>query len=362
MQPAERAPLAETMQLKDALSQLEGPSRLAAHKVSLARDLLDDIELGRLNPAQMLLKASRLARLVDDEETREWLEFELKGYQDLPAAKAQMWRFGRWTDQAKNLGYWTPFAALGAWADAHQAEILQLRVPDVSVSFGAALRESAAFKISADAAAPVNTVVATLAQRAGSIGKLREIQSRVLAAVHDFASRTYYRLAFETAAKSVFEEHQAEIDKLLRAHAPDALEKIPAIVARLAEDDEEAISQAMNSCRRMIKAFADALQPASEDAADKDGLKYQLGSDKVLNRIEYFMVQRAGKGGRCERLKKNLRAIHDRASAGTHADVTADEAKALFLQTYLTLGEIIVACHDMPEAATPMPNPGLSRE
>ena len=44
-----------------------------------------------------------------------------------------------------------------------------------------------------------------------------------------------------------------------------------------------------------------------------------------------------------KRLLKNLRQISDRAAKGAHGDVTPDEAKALFLQTYLTLGEIILA-------------------
>ena len=53
---------------------------LAAHKLDLARELLDDIELSRLAPEQLLLKATRLARLLDAKEVQKWLQFELEGY------------------------------------------------------------------------------------------------------------------------------------------------------------------------------------------------------------------------------------------------------------------------------------------
>jgi hypothetical protein len=49
------------------------------HTIELAADLLDDIELSRLKAEELLLKAARLARLVDDSETGKWLRFELYG-------------------------------------------------------------------------------------------------------------------------------------------------------------------------------------------------------------------------------------------------------------------------------------------
>jgi len=152
---------------------------------------------------------------------------------------------------------------------------------------------------------------------------------------------TYYRLALTGVGQSVFEQHQVAIDRLLQKHAPDVLEKVPAISERLGAGDPGAVSQAMNSCRRMIKAFADAVYPPGDSPVAVDGRDYQVGSDKVLNRIELHMHGRCASKSRAERIAKNLRRIHARASAGSHAEVTADEARALFLQVYLTLGEAL---------------------
>src|SRR5262245_28804623 len=42
------------------------------HILLLASQLIDDIELSRLSAESLLLKASRLARFVGDEETNRW--------------------------------------------------------------------------------------------------------------------------------------------------------------------------------------------------------------------------------------------------------------------------------------------------
>jgi len=330
------------------LTSSDSRLNLEEHKLSLARDLLDDIELSRLGPEQLLLKASRLARLVDEDKTRDWLGFELRGYPDTDLGRRYMSHFGRWTDKKTNVGYWSPLSSVGAWAVAMQAEIQQLRVPDVSVSISSAnpyehVTGFAGMNL-ATASQPVNSTLLRLQQCTTQIAQLREIQSRVMAEIHTFAVRTYYRLAFSGTAESIFREHQSYVDRLLRDRASDAVEKIPAITARLSDDDPEAISQALNSCRRMIKAFADAVQPGENKQVEEEGEQYEIGSDKVLNRIQYFLSEKCRSKGRRERLNRNLRALWDRASSGSHAEVAPDEAKALFLQTYLTLGEILVAC------------------
>jgi hypothetical protein len=49
---------------------------LSAHRLILAGELLDDIELGRLQPESLLLRASRLARIMEETEVQTWLQLE----------------------------------------------------------------------------------------------------------------------------------------------------------------------------------------------------------------------------------------------------------------------------------------------
>jgi hypothetical protein len=325
----------------------ETPSSISKHRLELARELLDDIELSRLAPEQLLLKTTRLARLSDNSEIRTWLTFELVGYTDSEEGRTCMAQMGRYTDEAKNVGYWTPLAAISSCIAAMQLQIQQLHPPDVQLSVSSANPHEYVAGFGglnlAGVSSSTTNVLARLQALTSSITDLAGIRSRVLARVHDFVSKTYYALAFSGAAESIFQRHQVAIDNMLRDAAPDVLEKIPSVSERLAVGDAEAVSQAMNSCRRMIKAFADAVFPPSELPVTLEGQQYQIGSDKVLNRIYLFLRDCCTSESRRERLNQTLHRIYDRASAGSHSDVSPDEARSLFLGTYLVLGEILAA-------------------
>jgi hypothetical protein len=53
-----------------------------AQITALALEILEDAEMSRGSVEALVLKASRLARLVDDEETIAWLTLERLGYGD----------------------------------------------------------------------------------------------------------------------------------------------------------------------------------------------------------------------------------------------------------------------------------------
>ena len=326
---------------------VETDASLSAHRLELARELLDDIELSRLTPEQLLLKAMRLARLRDDSEVRKWLNFELLGYVNSEEGRKHMDRMWRWTDKEKGEGYWMPLAAVNGTIAAMQTQIQQLQVPNVQLSLASANPREFVTSIGGSNAAglsiPANAVLTRLNSLTNSISTLSSIRSRVLARVHEYVTRTYYALAFSGAAESIFQKYQVSLDASLRETAPDVLEKIPSISDRLAAGDKEAVSQAMNSCRRMIKAFADAVFPARDSPVTVDGQEFQVTADKELNRICVFLCKGCTSKSRRIRLRQGLRRIWERTSTGSHADVTPGEARALFLNTYLILGEILDA-------------------
>lgn len=110
---------------------------------------------------------------------------------------------------------------------------------------------------------------------------------------------------------------------------------------RLSEGDIEAISQALTTCRRIIDAFADAIFPATDKTVMIDGNEIKLDASKVQNRINAFVNTHCDSKSRTKRIRQNLGNLYDRVSAGVHNDVTPEEARALFLNTYLFLGEVL---------------------
>jgi hypothetical protein len=188
---------------------------------------------------------------------------------------------------------------------------------------------------------PAQTVLIRLQSLTTAVSILSSIRSRVLAAVHDFAVSSYHRLAFSGLAESIFEKHRKAVEELIRSIAPDILLKVPAVYDRLSAGDPEAISQGMNTLRRIIKSLADRVYPASDQPIQIDGQRYEVGTDKVLNRIKLFLLARCPSESRRDRLNRSLRDIHERTSVGAHSDISATEARSLFLNTYLALGEVL---------------------
>ena len=321
---------------------------LTKHKIELAKQLLDDIELSRLGPEQLLLKATRLARLLDATEIRKWLHCELNGYSAKdPVALKYMDRTGRWTDREKGIGYWIPLAEINGHLKAMELELQRLEVPDIHYAPSSSNPNEwvggfAGANITT-ATRPASDVINRMGALSRDIGQVSGVRSRILSVLHEFVASAYYELAFSGLAESIFEKHKSVVDGLLLGTAGDALEKIPAIYDRLVVGDREAVSQALNTCRRVIDAFADAVYPPRDGMVVINGNELKVAAENTLNRIAVYIHERCPSASRGERLRRTLRGIHERVCAGVHADVTLDEAKSLFLETYITLGEILSA-------------------
>lgn len=321
------------------------PEDISSHKIKLAREIMDDIELSRLLPEQLLLKASRLARLANATEVSTWLRFELRGYSgDDPISLKYMSITNRWTDRSKNYGYWIPLAEIDGCIAAKESQLQRLRIPDVNFSPSSAnpaetVTGTFGFNV-AKAIQPLNDISNKMENLANEIAKFHGIRSRVLSVLHEFVISTYYHLEFSGMSETIFAKYKAVVDEKLIGIAEEVLEKIPAIYERLSAGDREAVSHALDTCRRIIQAFADANYPPTKGIVEVDGEMLNVNSQNYLNRIRAFVAANCESGSRRQRLNKTLREIHERVCAGVHSDISLDEAKALFLQTYLILGEI----------------------
>ena len=271
---------------------------------------------------------------------------ELGGYTFAEPKKAAKFAdvVGRWTDRARNLGRWWPLAEVEARIAALQVELKQCRVPDVQLNLSSANPHemvtgwggSTAQQVSA----PVNKVLNWMETTTAEIHALSGIRSRVMNQLHSFVTNTYYELAFSMAAELIFGEFQLTVDQRLSTMATATLARFPAVSERLATGDPEAISHAMGSCRRIVDGFADAVYPPREEPLVANGKEIQVGPSQHLNRLDAYIRDHCSSTSRRDRLRRALRDLYARVSTGVHADVTADEARALHLQTYLTIGEI----------------------
>jgi AbiTii len=313
------------------------------HITSLACELLDDVEMSRLSGEQLLLKASRLARLIGSEEVKQWLEFELHGYGHwghTAVCNKYMGLTGRWTDKEKREGYWQSLSGVEAIVDAAHEILKTLRIPDISMSISSA---NPSQHVSALLPGQViDKVMTQMVCAQQDIKKLAPVKGKVIGLIHKFVEGIYYERLFSGMAESVFERYKASVDTLLVGRCTDILTKFPAIYDRLAEGTPEAVSQALSTCRGIIDEFADAIYPASDEPAlVKDGTM-AVGQQQTLNRVEAYINSRVESDSRRTKLLQSLRNLYKRTNAGVHADVSHDEAQSLMLNVYLVLGEIVL--------------------
>ncbi len=318
----------------------------STYKLNLSQELLEDIELGRLSPENLLLKTARLARLVGNSEIQQWLNFELAGYPgNDPTSLKFMTLTGRLTDRDKKLGYWFPLAQIDAQITMNKMQLQQMKIPDVT--FAPSSSNPNEWVVGylgqnvTTATSPINNVLQNLNALNSYVVTQSGIRSKVLALLHSFVTTTYYELAFSGMQQTIFEKQKEIVDGKLAKSCGSVLEKAPAIYDRLAQGEPEAISQALNTCRRMIDAFADNIFPPSEKTINIDGTEILLTAKHHVNRINVFIQENCDSTTRRVRFRHALKDLYERVSVGVHSDVTPEEARFLFFQTYMLIGEIL---------------------
>jgi len=302
----------------------------------VAEELLTDIESERLKASEIVLKAGRVARLVGHEGLTTFLGYERNGYPMDGSAAAWVGRAGRWADE-KGKFYSKSISKIEANLDAVNQTVNAMRGGgNYSGDYAlVASRDHDARIISASSAA----------------GTLSGICGQVVATVYDIVVEVYHELLFSELQVTLFADTQMRVDGSLAAASGSALDKIERVSDRLRDGDPESVSQALTTCRRLIDSCADFVFPAQSDPYQiGDEATLNVGQQNVLNRLQAFAHAHGAPKSRRDRLRRTLSDLYGRCSAGTHAEVTVEEARFVFLQAYVTLGEILTLGDSVPIA------------
>jgi hypothetical protein len=294
---------------------------------ALALEIVEDVELSRTTTEALVLKASRLARLAGDEEAISWLWYERHGYvSDDEISVKYLGLTTRWIDRANDKAYFGSITVQEVLLATHEHELEVVKNFQPSGDY--------ALLQSKDQQSRIIGVTSKM-------WPLQKIVSAVRAQVHLFASRIYSGKLFSSEAETIFEGYKQQVDARLSATAQGVFAKLPHAFERLSTGEAESISHALTTCRRIIDSFADAVFPPRTTSFHIGSQQIDVGQGHTRNRLRAFIYERIGQGARYERLNKNLTSLHDRVSAGVHADIVPDEARAIVLQTYLFLGELL---------------------
>ncbi len=76
-----------------------------------------------------------------------------------------------------------------------------------------------------------------------------------------------------------------------------------------------------------------------------------MKSNNVINRCRAYLHQQGITGRRYDRLRQELTNLYGVTSQAVHASVDIHEARFVFLQTYITLGEILTLAPNAPASS-----------
>lgn len=182
-----------------------------------------------------------------------------------------------------------------------------------------------------------------------AIQKNRLVLEKIRSSVHDFLLRTEAELEHGRSQPTIFDRVQTHINKGLSEYAPDALAEFVESTERLSSGETIHLSHALTSCRRMIKALADALYPATdEDIVGTDGVTRNMNDEKYKNRLNQYVKDKLGKHTSTTVVQKTIDSLSSKLTAldalsgkGVHAKVTRGEAETCVVQTYLIAAELL---------------------
>lgn len=318
-----------------------------AEALVLSDELLADIELSRIPPAHIARKTYRLARLLDDQEAMAWLYHEVNGYSVEHPGNA--FAPGGWDAAARSNRPETepdgkstaPSASLGELqAEVEGAKIQLAAATDPSIS----LHSSNQFQ---HVQAPEGNTKerATIRRYASS---RQAVIDRVVGALFSYVVERYHELRFGAAVESAFETVRNEVDSRIAALVPEAPAMLSAAFENAASDSSEHWAGAAATCRRLLKASADALCPPGPPI---DG--HPMTDSHYINRLVGWIVGQSSSdtaakmiGADLEYLGRRLDAADGAGHKGAHETVDRFEAARFLTGTYLVLGDILRLAED----------------
>jgi len=250
------------------VNELVRPSLPALKEaLDLSNDILKNIELSELSLEALCLKASRLARLLNDESMQKVFAYEASGYPSRPAgipldayklaqlAGREYQQKDEKTGVENSYAYTQSVGELEASLAAYRAALSAAQDPDVSIS-------------SSNPQQWVHAPMGNLQQRKDLLKQIIAISGKISsrrALIHNYVTEKHYELKFSQISSDIFSRIRERVDSTIGKQVPSAVNKLTAVYENLASENPEDWSNAVHSCRRVLQDLAEALFPPTAD-------------------------------------------------------------------------------------------------
>ena len=342
------------------MAAIPASAQAMAEAESLSAEILDDIEFSRVTLSITVLKAVRLARLLNDFDFQQIFEWESAGYPTGQSGVSRdVWKLGRQAGRiffyAEKRGeekteriFMESIEQLEHSVNLGPTSISAAQDPSISISSANEFQRVSLPSGNARERNAIRIAVQTNSQRLSSRRTF----------IYGYAARRHYELKFSAVADDVFGRVRASVDSSIGEIVPDAVRKFTAVYNNLASDNPEDWANAAHSCRRVLQDLADAVFPAVSETRTKvvDGkpIEIKLGPDHYINRLLAYIEDMSSSeryeaivGSNLSFMGDRLDAMFKAAQKGSHATVTRDEANRCVVYTYLLVGDILTLANPL---------------
>ena len=339
-------------------------SQVLAEAETLSADILKDMELSQARLSVVVLKALRLARLLNDFEVQQIFEWESGGYPlGASGVSPEVWRAGTRAGRGFFGSDSTP-AAPKPYIYMQSIEQMEQAVTIGTTSLQVAQDPNISIS-SANERQFVSAPRGNDIERSNIRIQMSSASERLAARrtfIYNYVARKHYELKLAGVADDVFGRIRSYVDTSIGLVVPDAVRKFTAVYDNLKSDNPEDWSNAAHGCRRVLQDLADAVFPAQVETRQRKGngkeFEIKLGADQYINRLVAYVEDSSASSRFTEIVGSHLSYIGDRLDAlfgaaqkGSHATVTKEEADRCVVYTYLLVGDIL-SLRELPPLPT----------
>ena len=339
--------------------------------LALAEETLAQLELGQGRLMPIVLRCLRLARLVENEDAETLFRLELRGYPN-----DQSWdvKYAKWSGREANKTpegtqlYWiNPIEVIEGELEIARAELETLKLTPMSISeVSRGEADQKLWMSPTPAQKMLTSILKERRQRANDMQRWTHVVACLRGTIQEWLSNLVIRLRYGTIVDTVLQQTKQRFDQFLSKHAPEVGRKLASAYGRADSGESEEWSQALTSCRRALKALADAIYPATEDKP----AGHDLSEESYKNRLLQFVSenlpsesQGALINAEVESVARRVDALNELASKGVHSDVEWRDVELTVVHTYLVAGEILgFLPEEEEEAPLVTPPPATDKE
>lgn len=328
--------------------------------------VINGIEDGTISVSSSVLLCKKIARLVNDIEGQEWLNYEYGGY---PRGNNGYVLHDAW-QIAANHGRAYKEKSEKRKQDTVIFTELCSELESTIESNTIALKNysTQGCSVSGDYALPAtSTLTRAVSECTNDLLNMIQTARRRLSILksqyYDYAVKWQIELQFGSISKSIFEEYQEKIDSHYSSLPTTTLQKLNAIEDLMEDGNPERYAQVLTSCRRLWadtanRLFDEVLPNYSAHLfMTKSGKEIEVSGDHVNNKLSAIIETLQSKsakntlvGSEIIYLIDWMEQINKKQSAGVHADVTRKQAMQCIIHTYIALGDILALKSDAGKA------------